>query len=114
MRVMPIDGTPLTVTLNGSAAPTAPVSATVYQNTTAAPLTIYIPCYATTGGTAGSVAVALGTSASPSTIFTEYVTGSTTSSLTDTIVLVVPPGQYFSVTQSGVTFGTTTYSQQVQ
>ena len=86
------------------APPASPfVSGTVYQNTAPVPLTIYQPAYATTSGTAGSVAVALGSSSSPSTLFTQWVNGSTTSSLPEVIQLRVPPGWYYSFTTTGAT-----------
>ena len=51
-------------------------SGTVYQNTTNSYQTIDIPCYASTAGTAGTVAVAYGSSSTPSTIYTQYVSRS--------------------------------------
>ena len=79
------------------------VSGTVYQNATPYTITIYQPAYATTSGTAGSVAVALGSSSSPSTLFTQWVNGSTTSTLPEVIQLRVPPGWYYSFTITGAT-----------
>ena len=89
----------------GSISPPASplVSGTVYQNTSGSPFAIYQPAYATTAGTAGSVAVALGGSSTPSTIFTQWVNGSTTSSLPEVIQLRVPPGWYYSFTTTGAT-----------
>lgn len=79
------------------------VSGTVYQNAYGFPVTIYLPVYATTSGTAGTVAVALGSGSSPSTIFTKYVNGSTATGETDIVVVRVPTGYYVSFTTSGVT-----------
>ena len=84
--------------------PASPLlSGTVYQNKTAVPITIYQPAYATTSGTAGSVAVALGSSGTPATLFTQWVNGSTTSTLPEVIQLRVPPGWYYSFTITGAT-----------
>lgn len=79
------------------------VSATVYQNKTAVPITIYQPAYATTSGTAGSVAVALGSSSTPGALYTQWVNGSTTSALPEVLQLRVPPGWYYSFTTTGAT-----------
>ncbi|MEM3861953.1 MAG: hypothetical protein QW203_05685 [Thermoplasmatales archaeon] len=85
-----------------------PVSATVYQNTNLYDIRIYLPAYATTSGTAGSVAIALGSTSTPSTIGTKFINGSTSSSATEIIELVVPAGWYYEFTATGVTFGTAT------
>jgi len=85
-----------------------PVSGTVYQNLTFEDITIYLPVYASTSGTNGSVAVALGTTSTPSTIYTKFVSGSTSSTATDMVILNVPAGWYYSFTGTGVTFGTAT------
>ena len=87
-------------------------SATVYQNTTNSYQTIDIPCYATTAGTAGTVAVAYGTSSTPSTIYTQYVSGSTSSTAQSVVHLRVPPQWYYEVTTTGVTLGTPTMIQE--
>ncbi|MEM3845518.1 MAG: hypothetical protein QXU98_07450 [Candidatus Parvarchaeota archaeon] len=91
-----------------SIAANPPVTATVYQNQNPFDIRIYLPAYATTSGTAGSVAIALGSSSSPSTIGTKYINGSTSSSATEIIELVVPAGWYYEFTATGVTFGTAT------
>ena len=83
-------------------------SGTVYQNGNFLNLTIYLPVYASTAGTDGTIAFALGTSSSPSTIWTDRVSGSTTSAKTDTKTLFVPANFYWSVTTSGATLGTPT------
>lgn len=89
-------------TITPPASPLA--SGTVYQNTTGTPITIYQPAYASTAGTAGSVAVALGTSSTPSTLYTQYVSGATSSTAPMTLPpLRVPPGWYYSFTISGTT-----------
>ena len=85
-----------------------PVSGTVYQNLTFEDIIIYLPVYASTSGTNGSVAVALGTTSTPSTIYTKFVSGTTSSVATDMIILNVPAGWYYSFTGTGVTFGTAT------
>jgi len=91
-----------------------PASGTVYQNQNPTKIRIILPVYATTSGTAGSVAVAMGnnsTGTNPPTIptlFTKYINGSTSSSATELITLEVPAGWYYSFTGTGVTFGTAT------
>ena len=87
-------------------------SGTVYQNTTNSYQTIDIPCYATTAGTAGTVAVAYGTSSTPTTIYTQYVSGSTSSTAQAVIHLRVPPQWYYEVTATGVTLGSPTMVQE--
>ena len=88
------------------------VSGTIYQNTTYSYQTIDIPCYATTAGTAGTVAVAYGTSSTPTTIYTQYVSGSTSSTAQAVIHLRVPPQWYYEVTATGVTLGSPTMVQE--
>ncbi|MEM3862206.1 MAG: hypothetical protein QW203_06985 [Thermoplasmatales archaeon] len=85
-----------------------PASATVYQNMNPFDIRIYLPAYATTSGTAGSVSIALGSTSTPSTIGTKFINGSTSSSATEIIELVVPAGWYYEFTATGVTFGTAT------
>ena len=87
-------------------------SGTVYQNTTNSYQTIDIPCYASTAGTAGTVAVAYGSSSTPSTIYTQYVSGSTSSTAQSVIHLRVPPHWYYELTATGVTLGTPTMIQE--
>ena len=81
-------------------------SGTVYQNTTNSYQTLVIPVYASTAGTAGSAAIALGTSSTPAAWGTQYVSGSTSSSVPTLITLRIPPQWYYSVTVSGATIGT--------
>lgn len=78
-------------------------SGTVYQNMSGVAITIYQPAYATTSGTAGSVAAALGSTDTPSTLYTDLIDGSTTSSIPRTLTLRVPPGWYYAFTTSGAT-----------
>lgn len=84
------------------------ISGTVYQNTSGVPFTIYQPVYASTSGTAGSVAVALGASSTPSTLFTDYVPGDASSSAPKVVQLRVPPGWYYSFTTTGATLADAT------
>ena len=87
-------------------------SGTIYQNTTYSYQTLYVPAYASTSGTAGTVALALGTSSTPSTIATEYVSGSTSSSAAVVMTVRIPPQWYYSLTTSGATLGTITQIQE--
>ena len=87
-------------------------SGTIYQNTTNSYQTIDIPCYASTAGTAGTVAVAYGTSSAPSTNYTQYVSGSTSATAQAIIHLLVPPRWYYEITATGVTLGTATQIQE--
>ena len=81
-------------------------SGTVYQNTTNSYQTLVIPVYASTAGTAGSVAIALGTSSTPAAWGTQYVSGNTSSTACTLINLRVPPQWYYSVTVTDATIGT--------
>ena len=81
-------------------------SGTVYQNTTNSYQTLVIPVYASTAGTAGSVAIALGPSSTPAAWGAQYVSGSTSSSACTLINLRVPPQWYYSVTATDATIGT--------
>jgi len=85
-----------------------PVSATVYQNVSGSTLLIDQPCYATSGGTSGSLQAAVGPTNTPTVITTKYISGSTTSSLTDLTRIEVPPWQYYAFTAAGVTLATAT------
>lgn len=99
-----------TSTPTGSVAPPASplVSGTVYQNTTGRYMNVYQPAYATTSGTAGTVAVSLGSSSSPGTIYTDQIGGGTSSTAPRMVYLKVPPDWYYSVTTSGTTLLTAT------
>jgi hypothetical protein len=94
--------------------PSSITSGTVYQNQNPLKVRIYLPVYATTSGTAGSVSVAMGNNQSntspPSipTIYTKFINGSTSSSAPEIITVEVPAGWYYSFTGTGVTFGTPT------
>ena len=83
-----------------------PVSGTVYQNTNPFDIEINLPVYATTSGTAGTVAIAKGMTSTPSSIGSQYVNGATSSTSADIIRLKVPAEWYYSFTETGVTFGT--------
>ena len=85
-----------------------PVSSKVYQNSTTNSLIVYLPCYATTSGTAGYVTIAKGSTDTPTAIGNQYVSGDTSSTATQIIRLRVPAGWYYSFTGSGVTFATAT------
>jgi len=91
-----------------------PVSGTIYQNQDPTKIKILLPTYATTSGTSGSVAVAMGYNESGTdpptipTLFTKYIDGATSSTQTELIELNVPAGWYYSFTGTDVTFGTAT------
>jgi len=91
-----------------------PVSGTTYQNQNPTKIKIYLPVYASSSGTAGSVSVAIGNNQSgtnpPSipTLYTKFINGSTSSSSPEIITLEVPAGWYYKFTGTGVTFGTAT------
>ncbi len=103
---------PISLGVIASASNPTIVSGTVYQNTTDSYQTLYVPAYASTSGTAGTVALALGTSSTPSTIATEYVSGSTSSSAAVVMTVRIPPQWYYSLTTSGATLGTITQIQE--
>jgi len=94
--------------------PNSITSGTVYQNQNPLKVRIYLPVYASTSGTAGSVSVAMGNNQSgaspPSipTIYTKFINGSTSSSAPEVVTVEVPAGWYYSFTGTGVTFGTAT------
>lgn len=81
-------------------------SGTVYQNTTASYQTLTLPFYASTAGTDGTATIDLGTSSTPGTWTTVYVSGSTTSTSCTNYLLRVPPQWYYKITVSGTTIGT--------
>ena len=85
-----------------------PVSATAYQNTNSFDIRIYLPVYATTAGTAGTVAYGEDPSSTVTEMTARYVNGATSSTAVDIVELVVPAGHYYKFTASGVTFGTAT------
>lgn len=86
-----------------------PVSGTVYQNQNPMPVTIYLPAYATTSGTAGSVAVALGSTSTPSALYTDIINSGTSSSVPRTLTLRVPAAWYYSFTATSATLGTASF-----
>ena len=94
--------------------PSSITSGTVYQNQNPLKVRIYLPVYASTAGTAGSVSVAMGnnqSNASPPsipTLYTKFINGSTSSSAPEIVTVEVPAGWYYSFTGTGVTFGTPT------
>ena len=94
------------VALSPSLSANPPVSGTVYQNTNPYDIRIYLPVYATTSGTAGTVAYGENTSSTVTEMTARYVNGATSSTAVDIVELVVPAGHYFEFTASGVTFGT--------
>ena len=81
-----------------------PVSGTVYQNLNPFDIEIYLPSYATTAATAGTVAVALGPTSTPTAIATEYVSGSTSATSVTLVRIRVPAGWYYSFTATGASF----------
>lgn len=83
-----------------------PASATAYQNTNPYDIRIYLPVYATTSGTAGTVAYGENASSTVTEMTPKFISGSTSSTSVEIIELVVPAGHYFEFTGSGVTFGT--------
>ena len=83
-----------------------PVSGTVYQNTNPYDIRIYLPVYASTSGTAGTVAYGEDASSTVTEMTPKFISGSTSSTSVEIVDLVVPAGHYFEFTGSGVTFGT--------
>lgn len=102
----------ITVGTTPSSANPAITSGTVYQNTSTSYQTLYIPVYASTAGTAGTAAFALGTTDTPSTIFTQYVSGDTSSTSQEVMTVCIPPQWYYAVTVTGATIGTVTQLQE--
>ena len=88
-------------------------SGTVYQNTTNSYQTLYIPItYNPTSTASATAAVALGSSSSPSTIFTNSEPAGVTTGRVDSITLRVPPQFYYSVTVTNATIGTVNGTQE--
>jgi hypothetical protein len=83
-----------------------PSSATAYQNTNPYDIRIYLPAYATTSGTAGTVAYGEDASSTVTEMTAKFINGATSSTAVDIIELFVPAGHYYEFTASGVTFGT--------
>lgn len=91
----------------------AVASGTVYQNTTNAYQTLYLPItYNPTSTAAATAAVALGTSSTPAVAFTNSEPAGLTTGRVDTITLRVPPQWYWSVTLANATVGTVTQTQE--
>ena len=88
---------------------TTVASGTVYQPSPSRYVFLYIPItYNPTSTAAATVAVALGTSAAPSTIYTTNEPAGLTTGRVEPIVLRVPPNFYFSLTATNATIGTAT------
>ena len=100
-----VGGGVTTGTIPTAISPTV-ASGTVYQNTTNSYQTLTLPFYASTAGTAGSVTINMGTSSTPGTWTTVYVSGSTSSTACTNYTLRVPPQWYYEVVVSGATIGT--------
>src|SRR5437660_3374621 len=86
-----------------------PVPGTQYQNSYVFPIAIYLPAYASTPGTPGTVRVevsyvagGLGSSSYTGRNSTELVEGETALGSPRLIVITVPSGWYFKVITSGV------------
>ena len=86
-----------------------PASGVYYQNATGSWLTIMQQAYAATAGSSGSVTVSLGPTDSPPVIFTQYVSGSTSSSSPQMIVFRVPPMWFYGFSLTGAALLTTDY-----
>ena len=78
-------------------------SGTVYQPSTSRYALIRVSCYATTSGTAGSIAIARGASSTPTAEAGTYVSGATSSTACARVEFTVPASWYWSATLSGVT-----------
>lgn len=103
------------VKLGGQPAASNPAvaSGTVYQNTTNAYQTLYLPItYNPTSTAAATAAVALGTSSTPAVTFTNSEPAGLTTGRVDTITLRVPPQWYWSLTLTNATVGTVTQTQE--
>ena len=116
IQVLNYDGSknnPISLGIVPTASNPTIASGTVYQNTTASYQRLIVPVYASTAGTAGTAAVALGTSSTPGTIATEYISGSTSSTAQKVLesCATIPPGWYYSITLTGASFGTITQIQ---
>ncbi len=84
-------------------------SGTAYQNTYGVDITIYQPAYATASGTAGTVQVGLAASGSSTTnVFTQQISGSSTSTAPDIVTIRVPAGWTFKFTATGATLANAT------
>jgi hypothetical protein len=106
--VMGINAANVTVGATPASSTPTIASGTVYQNTTGRYVSYDVSCYATTAGTSGTIAFARGATSTPTAVFTDYVSGSTSSTATVSRHLFIPPGWYWSVTLTGATLGTVT------
>ncbi len=104
MQLENVQGITLTPTISAN----PPVTATVYQNTNPFDIEILLPVYATTAGTAGTVAWGISATSTVTEMTPRYVNGATSSTAVDIITVRVPAGWYYEFTASGVTFGTAT------
>lgn len=90
----------------GSIPTNPPVSGTIYQNANGTNIWIFLPVYATTPGVAGTVTCGMGPTSSANyiTIGYKWVSGATTSTVTDYMPVRIPAGWYFVFASSGVSF----------
>lgn len=92
--------------------PNPPVTATQYQNLNFNSIRVYLPAYASTSGTDGTVAVAMGAkSGSLTTILTKRIAGGTSSTDTDIVEFIIPGGWWYELTLSGVTLAAAVLQQ---
>ena len=83
-----------------------PVSGTVYQNTTGAPLWITVPItYNPTGVAAATCAVAIGATNAPATSWTESEPANLTAGTVQNTYLLVPAGWYYKLTVVNAVIG---------
>ncbi len=82
-------------------------SGTVYQNTTNNYQTLYIPLtYSPTSTVSATCAIALGSSSTPPTIFTNVEPAGLTTGRVETVTLRIPPQWYYSVSLANALLGT--------
>lgn len=97
------------VTITPSLSNNPPPLNTVQQSSNPYYIIMYLPCYATTSGTAGNVTVKIGISNPPTlTVINDYVSGNTSASSPTTVSVKIPPGWYYEVTATDVTLATAT------
>lgn len=83
-----------------------PVSGTVYQNTSGAPLQLTVPItYNPTGVAAATCAVAIGPTNNPATSWTESEPATLVAGTIQNTYLTVPAGWYFKFTVVNATIG---------
>lgn len=84
-----------------------PVSGTVYQNTLAYAIRVYLPVtYSPTSTAAATMTPAVGPTATPTALPTESEPAGLTAGTIRTYILLVPAGWYFSFTATNATLGT--------